>query len=431
VRIEPASEDARSTPYRSAVLIFVLGAVGWFGYGGPLGFVVLASLGGLLLAPLTLRVRWPPVEWLALAALTGWAALSMLWSAAPVGPLDSYEAVEGLTALKLPLQLALYGLLAVAATKVAPAGARRAMLVLTLFVVVWSLLLLADGLSGGRAWAFITGLFGVETPAHLLVKKAAEGGYVLAVLVWPVLGFLMGRRRPLLALLILAAAVVGMAGLSAWSAVVALFAGLGGMLLVGALRGLGARALGLAAALVTVLAPILIGLADRSGAFAAVRDDLTASWAARTRIWSFAAERVAERPLQGWGLDASRTFGEAIPLHPHDAALQLWLELGVVGVLIACAFWLLLSRRVARLAEVRPAAGQVAAASYAAYFTVGALSFGVWQEWWLAVGALTFVACAVATKVRPETAPELSEIAFTGSSRGSTRYDLPDDTPAL
>jgi hypothetical protein len=37
--------------------------------------------------------------------------------------------------------------------------------------------------------------------------------------------------------------------------------------------------------------------------------------------------------------------------------------------------------------------GAAAAAAAVAYLTIGALSFGVWQEWWLAVGALAIVVC--------------------------------------
>jgi hypothetical protein len=115
-------------------------------------------------------------------------------------------------------------------------------------LIPWSLLLLADGLSGGRAWVAITSAFGTETPVHLWEKKAAEGGYALAVLIWPALGFLLARRRPILAFAALGAATVGMAGLSAWSGVAAVFAGLGVMLMVGALGVVGGRVLGIAAA---------------------------------------------------------------------------------------------------------------------------------------------------------------------------------------
>jgi O-antigen ligase len=176
---------------------------------------------------------------------------------------------------------------------------------------------------------------------------------------------------------------------------------------------------------------MIVMTAQSTGLFALVSDSLLPSWAARTQIWSFAADAIGQRPFLGWGVDASRTFGPAIPLHPHDAPLQLWLELGLPGVLIACAFWLVLGRRLSRLTEARPAAGQFAAATAAAYFTVGALSFGVWQEWWLAVGALAFVACALAAKVRPAGAPTLSEIGFRAAPHAASRQTLPEEADAV
>ena len=64
----------------------------------------------------------------------------------------------------------------------------------------------------------------------------------------------------------------------------------------------------------------------------------------RLLIWDFAGKRIAERPLLGWGLDASRAIPggkelirpdqKRLPLHPHDAALQVWLELGLPGAVL-------------------------------------------------------------------------------------------------
>jgi O-antigen ligase len=70
----------------------------------------------------------------------------------------------------------------------------------------------------------------------------------------------------------------------------------------------------------------------------------------RFAIWHFAIDRIAERPLLGWGLDASRALpggsdliedprlpelarmgGLWMPLHPHNPALQWRLELGLPG----------------------------------------------------------------------------------------------------
>jgi O-antigen ligase len=125
----------------------------------------------------------------------------------------------------------------------------------------------------------------------------------------------------------------------------------------------------------------------------------------RLQIWRFTAERIAERPLVGWGYDSSRripgntqtiAFAEqALPLHPHNAMLQWWLELGLVGGLLGAAFLAMLAREISRRAVERAfaatAMGQLAAAT-----AIGALSFGIWQGWWVAGLGLSAMALAVA-----------------------------------
>ena len=76
----------------------------------------------------------------------------------------------------------------------------------------------------------------------------------------------------------------------------------------------------------------------------------------RLLIWSFVGTRISERPALGWGLDSSRAIpggkyeirpGQArLPLHPHNAALQIWLELGGIGALPAAALIALLWYRI-------------------------------------------------------------------------------------
>jgi O-antigen ligase len=82
-------------------------------------------------------------------------------------------------------------------------------------------------------------------------------------------------------------------------------------------------------------------------------------------------------------------FGPGIVLHPHDDALQLWLELGLVGVLLAAGVWWSAVSRLAR--PVRDLGAATVVASAGVYLLFGALNFGVWQEWWLALAALIAV----------------------------------------
>jgi O-antigen ligase len=118
------------------------------------------------------------------------------------------------------------------------------------------------------------------------------------------------------------------------------------------------------------------------------------SWAQRLGYWGHAVAWMADHPLRGWGLDASRAFSPGIQLHPHNGSLQLWLELGVLGAILAAIAWLVILRRLAR--EERSWAAAATLGSAAAYLLFGAVSFGVWQEWWLALGALVAVVGALA-----------------------------------
>ena len=121
----------------------------------------------------------------------------------------------------------------------------------------------------------------------------------------------------------------------------------------------------------------------------------------RFSIWHFAIDRIAEQPLLGWGLDASRALpggsdlvddprlpeiakagGVWMSLHPHNAALQWRLELGLPGAALAtmAALWILW--RASSPAVGPPGTQATALALIAAAVVVALLSYGFWQAWW-------------------------------------------------
>jgi O-antigen ligase len=66
--------------------------------------------------------------------------------------------------------------------------------------------------------------------------------------------------------------------------------------------------------------------------------------------------------------------------HPHNAALQLWVETGAVGVaagLTLLGLGAIAIRRMDRQAQA------IALAATAALLVVAMLSYGLWQETWL------------------------------------------------
>ncbi|HEY0647941.1 O-antigen ligase family protein [Phenylobacterium sp.] len=356
-----------------------------FAWLGPLGFAPLVGLAGLLCLPaLRISGREAPLA-VVLLFVVAWAALSTLWSPHKPDELEDY------TALKLALQAPLYWAAWWAAKRVDP-GLRR----LTLLIFAWGLalygvVLLIEAFTGAGIYQALRNALDDPIRPDLAQKNIAQGSFALALL-WPVA--LAGGIRagaPAWLALPMAAGTALLAShflTDAPTLAVALAMGVGGMVLVWPRSA--PRAFGVATALLIVGMPLII-LAIRP---LGLGQQLPESWAQRVGYWNYALARISEHPWRGWGLDASRAFSPHIQLHPHNGPLQLWLELGLLGVSAAALVWVFAFRRLARGERSLVAAG--AAASAAVYVFFGAVSFGVWQEWWLALGALAAVIAALA-----------------------------------
>lgn len=116
----------------------------------------------------------------------------------------------------------------------------------------------------------------------------------------------------------------------------------------------------------------------------------------RIQIWDFVARQAALHPWLGWGINAARDFPNMnevpvlgkvmLPMHPHNGALQLWLEFGAVGVALCASWWLWLCQRLTP-PTLSPTT-QVGYASTVAQ-TIGILliactTFGLWASYWQA-----------------------------------------------
>jgi exopolysaccharide production protein ExoQ len=126
----------------------------------------------------------------------------------------------------------------------------------------------------------------------------------------------------------------------------------------------------------------------------------------RLLIWQFVARKIEERPILGWGFNTSRqipggkdnldTSETALPLHPHNAAMQWRLELGIFGALFGAGLFVTTIQSTRRHVKGRiEQAGAVAAVTSA--FTIAMLSFGIWQSWWMSglflVAGFTALVC--------------------------------------
>jgi O-antigen ligase len=350
----------------------------------PRGAAALVVIAGLCGAGLVFCRRGDAV-WRGFAApagllgvLAAWGALSAAWALDPREALEHAARLAGLFAAGLAL---------VAAADRVAAPLRLARLLLVGFVVA-ALLAAADFASRGA----VTQPFSTLPYQPAWLNQAANG---LAILVFPAAAVLAGRGRRHVALLFVAGGAATILGFVGTAPKAALGAGLVvalGLLLAGRRAAVVARIMASVAVLAVVTAPLSFARLERLPLFPELAESLKQSAEHRLLIWSFVGDRIAERPIAGWGLSASRAMpggrqpirhGETwLPLHPHNAPLQLWLELGapgaVLGGLLAAELWRRLAAARWPRAYVAAAGGSLAAASVACLGT-----YGIWQEWWL------------------------------------------------
>jgi O-antigen ligase len=273
--------------------------------------------------------------------------------------------------------------------------------------------ILALALAGGMAVGLI--LLSVETAFDFPLYRAVMGSSdprladmveakrsvdALPLLAWPDALALARLGKTWLAVVLLAVFTVASFKWTASSATLAMLASL---VLLG-LAFLSVKAVRRALMGATILAFLLIV------PFAIVAYDAGSTTAGflkhsaqhRFEIWHFAAEKILERPLFGYGFNSSRHIpnGTAvsaflepgkpiIPLHPHDGFLQIWLELGAVGAVLSAIALLATLRATAKWPD---RSSRFALPGYAAALIVAGLAFGIWQTWWMATLAFSAIA---------------------------------------
>ncbi|HEU0070787.1 MAG TPA: O-antigen ligase family protein [Alphaproteobacteria bacterium] len=396
----------------------------------PLGMMPLVgALAALLLADDMIRSRGMPQDLIATwhasanlrrftllcALLWAWMLASVAWAVMPRQSLQACLQIAGLI-LTAHVMLA-------AALRFEQAQRERILAALLIGLVV----------------AF--GLYAVERLGdapigHLLHSYTYDGnesvfspynrGLTIALLLSFAAAACLSRRetpasaRKLQALLVVGAASVAIYFYYGSSLQIALIAALAAALLTLALPKLGFWIIGIAAAIYIGVVPLipqqvtakvdLVELSAKTG---------NVSISHRLAIWSFAAERIFDKPLIGWGMNSARAIpggkdtvvlsyengavssvGEQLPLHTHNAALQWWLELGALGAILMAGMWLLCFSRMARCGTRGARAAGIGAAIGA--FTVANLSYGAWQSWWLAT--LTLVAALLVLALREDDA---------------------------
>lgn len=129
--------------------------------------------------------------------------------------------------------------------------------------------------------------------------------------------------------------------------------------------------------------------------------DLSASVRARVSIWKDATDEVLKNPIWGAGTTSSRYIVDPNKKerqgtnrgfhgrpHPHNAYLQTWYELGLIGIL---AFALLGYSLWRRIADVPRKAALFATTHFAVCTTIIGPSYGLWQNWFQSAFVLSIL----------------------------------------
>jgi O-antigen ligase len=387
-----------------APLVFGVGVVGWLAWR-----------------------RSAQLDWalLVLAGLfVGWSWLGLLWSIS-----DRRTAAGALQAsLVLPACLAF-----LAAARLFPASrANQLASVLAAASCAGTVLLLSDVLDGYRLLRVLDG-------ARVWPTKYNRGIDYSFLILLPAIAYTWAERRWVtFAATSLALGTSIIAGVNT-TAQVALFAAV----IVAALGAWAPRLafalLGAATAIEALALPFLMSMINRLRP--AIAAHVKISGVERLEIWDYLSAHALERPWLGWGLWTSRllpatpqekaTFIKATGsgIYPHNQFLELWVELGLPGVLVGLAFTLLVLRRIARLEQ------PLRAGAYAAYAVALAIASSGFElttdSWWAALAACAALFGLYARVLRPQSHRRNKSLFASFSSEKEEFFTLPGERPGL
>ena len=391
---------------------------------GGQGFAPLLGLTGIA-ALFVARPKLPPAIFaLAGFAFIGWAALTEIW--APGGKaLISGSLLEGNFSVEARSVSA--ALLTLTAALTIAASLRAAPAPISLAVVTWMLGIQAALVVASSVLAepIISALFGGDPyQVNKSLQNVDRAANVLALgltLLLPLMLRWGGLRGGVPAAVLLIGAVttylvrgndsalIAVLGMGAAIALVSLLPRTGFRWLFGILAGYIAAAPILFAGLIRALDPVAANLPDSF----------------RSRLWSWETVigRLPEAPFTGHGLNATQTWKATfetrpdwlaqlpahwkdypiVPGHPHNMALQIWAETGLIGAVLVAGSLIALSIHLPRPEDLRPEIRFAAAGLAGAAAVIFSFAYSLWNEgFW---SALALVAAAIVLWHRTLKAP--------------------------
>lgn len=363
-----------------------------------------------LFSLIALRIRagtWPQLDWALYAwggALVALCALSTIWSVAPKESIERCLKVSALLLLSLPL---------IDIARLYPQETlKRFSALIPLAVAVAGLCSLAE-----LAFNFPLHHLFNETPNYVTWGSLLNKNVSVFIMALPSALLICHRsgRYSISILLVLISVLLAVftdSQASQMALVVIVLTWCGALILP--VAGIPV-AFGLTA-LILLLMPWLSPLAfDVFAANLAKKGTLASEASASMRLenWDFISRKIMENPWTGFGMDSTRSindfqsekiyFATSTIMHPHNIALQLWIEFGLLGVALIIGFFGFILRRLLAL----PAADRrVPFATFCVAMTFLMISWSIWASWLL--GFMVFLGALTILALRTNNAPAIS-----------------------
>ena len=388
---------------KATVLLLIVAALNWF-IGGEFSGSKLSSI--------------PRLPFAGLAVLLVWSLLSSFWS------------VDMMLSLKLIAPLAALLAIGLFAMSFQPQDQIQIQNFLMAGFILAIALLIFEASTGnwltrtGRSLQWVE-IYDGYSSGYNVDAILKNGVVILTLLIWPTVGILWRRKMLLIPISLLIALLLLAVNYNAKTSILALFTGIISITAAHFSNRFTARILAIAFVIGMMATPFLTGLfltsSDNQKILRYAKSiNLPSSAVNRLITWKFVVKNIGEKPVLGWGGNSSKsipggndkyilrdmsTDGKGaivfkdfyLPLHPHNSPLQIWLELGGVGAIIVALFGGILLWRIG--GNTGPENPWLIGTTVA-ILMFSLLSFGVWQNWWIAAQFLTLISIFAAMKER-------------------------------
>ena len=399
------------------VLWPIMGLLGGQGYA-PL--LALAALPALVLA----RPNWRPALYAIPAILfVIWVMIGEIWSPVSEGLIsgslmDGDFAVKA-TSLRIFLAAAFALLVISGAMRIADGSAQVSSRVMLGAFAAQGLILAVSVIFSGPLLELVYG----PDPNEQIpgIQNIGRNANAFALILPILIAYLSARPqffwKPVVALLVVAS-LLFFTRVDSQSAMIGLVGMIAAMGLVQALPKLGFRVLFTGIGAYVASAPMVIGTGLRL--LEAYNLHLPGSFQSRIWSWHVVLGKVAERPFTGHGISASKTWRETygdhpgwmehlpeiwrnypvVPGHPHNMALQIWAETGMIGAILVGFALVLIGFRLPEPDRMREDVRFAIAGVTGVVFSLFNFAYSMWNEAFWSSVALAAVAIILLAKRR-------------------------------